>query len=1264
MEVGVNVWVRDKIGLDAWLPGCIQSKKKTDDGKILLIVFYNEADTESFIIDNDFNYDIPDLKLRNSDADSGVEDLINLPFLHEPAILCCLENRYGDGQIYTYTGPILIAVNPFKKVDLYTSQILEKYYNSGLLRSQGIESTQHLEPHVYAIADAAYRNMMRGIQSTNSSSNSNCDQVILISGESGAGKLLLFISSSNFCLYTLLIGKTESTKIVLRYLTIVGSPTGRLELSQGSVMDKILQSNPILEAFGNAKTIRNDNSSRFGKFIELNFNRRGHLVGGKIRTYLLEKVRLPSQQLGERNFHIFYQMASGGSKEELLDWGIDSIEEFKYTNQGNIFKLKHVNDHEEFQIMKSALSTLNFSNEQQIAIMKIMAGLLHLGEIEFVPDSDGEGSDVSFSDRVLNHLQKAADLIGIDMDALIYTLTVRIISTRNESYEKKLTPAQAENARDAMTKAIYGKIFLSIVDIVNLSIQVDAKLVRSDVGVLDIFGFECFKQNSFEQLCINYTNETLQQQFNQFVFKMEQTEYQREKIEWSFVEFPDNQDCLDLIEHKTSGILAMIDDECKLPKATDEKLAGRMYKAFENSKRFTSNAAQRRDFLFCVHHYAGPVVYNVITFVEKNKDELPKETFSLLNSSSHKWLASLFDSSEAKKAQGTGPTPISSVGSQFKEQLSSLMKKIYATSPHYIRCLKPNDLNVPDNFNRIRTTEQLRYGGVLEAVRVARSGFPVRLPHAEFYTRYRPLGNPFDASVNKLPRVLPANSIPRALCEGLITTFYEATTVQPSTAQSRKVMNSLEWLGKFDIPKDSIQLGNTKVFLRKTAHDLLEARRSRRMVVAARIIQSMFRCYVAVKMLQIYKAAVLRIQCAARVFLAYKIYMFKKSMKAATNIQRYYRRYHCKSMYFTYKFAVIRLQSRFRARICRKKFRNDLLFKRAVISLQCKLRCIVAKRVYRQLKLEARDIGKLKQSNESLKQEIEMLRAKAVEFHRHQDDIAREKELQTLQATLEETKLALSKERILRQEAEEKLKDFMENNADSDFENYRIKLEVAESKFLELEASGKEERIYLEEELKKVISENSFLKISIAKLKSGVAINSDVVNSDVEDMTSKIHSITIGDGSVLDLTESPMRSTKSDGVDSQFVKDLESKLSEQKVANNILEEEVSRLRLMSMELNAQLDSMRRNISNKQDIRHSKEVSNNAEVVLMSAKKDIAEEKVRTLSKSQVSSDVSLATAHGGISANAIDLFEKNLENLRAKLIKVDFNLNLVIIVFN
>lgn len=973
-------------------------------------------------------------------------------------------------EIYTYTGPILIAMNPFKKIHLYTSAILEKYYSVGLSKSQGVDFPL-LPPHVYAIADASYRDMMHAVHN-GSGPNTVCNQVILISGESGAGK-------------------TESTKIVLRYLTTLGSSTGKMETETGSIMDKILCSNPILEAFGNAKTIRNDNSSRFGKFIELNFSKRGHLIGGTIKTYLLEKVRLPYQQLGERNFHIFYQMFAGGSLEERQQWHVDNIEDFWYVNQGNVYQLKHVDDHEEFEHMRHAMVTLGFSAVHQVDLLNTMAGLLHLGQLQFIADGDGEGSELARDENVERSINFASELCGVPQQALLFAITQRIIVARDEQYAKKLTPAQASDAKDALAKALYGRIFDWIVLTINSSIVVDRKQVRADVGVLDIFGFECFKYNSFEQLCINYTNETLQQQFNQFVFKMEQAEYEKEKIEWSFIAFPDNQECLDLIEHRLNGIIAMLDDECRLPKATDEKFANRMYASLKDHPRFSATAAQKRNCEFSVNHYAGMVNYQTTTFIEKNKDEVPREATTLFQGSTNSLIKALFTEKAGDNAasvpKGAAPprearkSTLSSatVGAQFKEQLHSLMEKIYATKPHYIRCLKPNDENIPDSFNRIRTTEQLRYGGVLEAVRVSRSGFPVRLSHADFYARYRPLANPYNASVQRLPRVLPASgkSDPRQMSQALIDMLWtddgeevEAAASamggksQSVTKQRRnsRIAELKVWKGKDEIPRESVQIGLTKVFLRKLAHDMLEGRRSRRIISAARKMQSVYRGYLQRIEFIAYKKAARLIQRNFRGFKGRRVYQQLRKNQSAARIQCAFRAHSAYWKYQKFMYSLCHLQACYRGNVSRKEtkvlwftvkgnaLKNVVLmlfnrnrymrFRRGVIRMQCGIRRIRAKNELKALRIAAKDLGKLQQSNEALKAEIEQLRKKAAEDSRKaqeemqikiQQEMEQSKaaELHDLLRELETTKKRLAEEISLREDFENKYKEACKKGA-------------------------------------------------------------------------------------------------------------------------------------------------------------------------------------------------------------------------------------------
>lgn len=941
----------------------------------------------------------------------------------------CLEDRYSKGLIYTYTGPILIALNPFKRLPLYSDEILQSYYNLGLLKSQGIEAGAPLSPHIYAIADAAYRQMMSNlIHSTLTTDKyktfTSPHQSILISGESGAGK-------------------TESTKIVLKYLTTLGNSM-KSEIEESTIMDKILQSNPILEAFGNARTLRNDNSSRFGKFILLNFNKRGALIGGSIKTYLLEKVRLPFQQKGERNFHIFYQLLTGTTEEEKSRLFLDSLFDFEYLSKGGIKELKNIDDRQEYKSLKNALTTLDFNSEIQKSIFEIVSGILHLGQLKFdsFQDEEGEGSKLSHQNELNSNIQAISILLGLSTEDLAVTLTSRIIVARGETYTKKLTVTQANDARDAISKSIYGKLFDWIVHSINKSIQVDSTNIRANIGVLDIFGFECFQKNSFEQLCINYTNETLQQQFNQYIFKLEQQEYHQEKIDWSFIEFPDNKDCLDLIENKASGIFAMLDDECKLPKASDEKFANRMYKAFGANVRFTATAAQKRDFKFSINHYAGSVEYSTFTFVEKNKDELPKEASSLLCRSSNLLLSSLFlpqipeDSlgpeKKGRKSLLASMASLNSVATQFKDQLLELMDTIYSTSPHYIRCLKPNDLNEPDNFHRLRITEQLRYGGVLEAVRVARSGFPIRLNHADFFTRYHCLLQNINKKTQDNSK--PGNNI-KDICMNLLSEircFYNEDYFDQNHSKSNSK------LCVKSINQESIQIGLTKVFLRKNAHDLMENLRFKQLNYSATKIQALFRGYSLKFWFLKISYSIRLIQRVSRGMIVRLQFIELKRNHSAKRLQTCFRSHRSYFKYQNFRDSIILLQAYFRRRVSMKKYYDIrktramskigywmlsasyrtkwLKYKHSIIILQNRFRVIIAKRVLKKYRIEAKDLGKLQQSNDLLKNEIEQLKAKALEekerIRKEAELIAEEKANKLRQVELESLKqqvLELSK---------------------------------------------------------------------------------------------------------------------------------------------------------------------------------------------------------------------------------------------------------------
>ena len=829
MEPGARVWIADD--KEGWVPGIVY-RRDVLAGKPWLVCRPDDSPDEEISFPFDASIEeLPEVKFMNRKEDAEVESLLSLPFLNEPSVLFCLESRFSKDVIYTLTGPILIAVNPFKPLDLYGPAILQAY-----------RDRTATAPHLFLTADTAYSRMLGAI-----TNNAPPDQCILISGESGAGK-------------------TESTKILLRFLTAVSSA------QNVSVMDKVMESNPILEAFGNARTIRNDNSSRFGKFIDLSFGKAGDLLGGVITTYLLEKVRLCSHSKGERNYHVFYQLVAGGSDAERAHWQLPAASELHYLGQGGEARPSE-HDVAGFGRLKDAMTTLRFDSRSQAAVFDVVAGLLHLGQVEFA-DNHNDGAELKASKAVAASLNLAAKLLGLKAEALTKAVTVKA-STGRVAFEKQLSAQQAYHARDALVKSVYSLVFTRLVMWINKElVPVNPRSVKSSIGLLDIFGFESLMNNTFEQLCINYTNETLQQHFNQFIFVFEQREYESEGIKWSFIEFPNNQDSLDLIEMKGMGIFALLDDESLFPKGNDNNFAQRLYKTFDKHPKFSASHANRAAHEFCIVHYAGRVKYNTKGFVEKNKDGMTEEYADLLGRSTVPLVAELYKEARIAKEMRDKPRPTVSllddlgdllgdgpaskpnsktqqaqpkkpvldgakankgaaktVCAQFKAQLEALMRKIRAATPLYVRCLKPNDQNAPNNFNRKRVAEQLRYNGVLEALRVSRAGFPYRYSVRDFYCRYRCIANPFSLAADGLPQSVANDAQGIRSCRLLMTALLDDTSLPKVKDKFAKQMEWIRvWRGSSSvagITEQMWQIGKTKVFLRKLPHDLLEGRRSR-----------------------------------------------------------------------------------------------------------------------------------------------------------------------------------------------------------------------------------------------------------------------------------------------------------------------------------------------------------------------------------------------------------------------------------------------------
>uniref|UniRef100_A0A8C7VWR3 Unconventional myosin-VI n=1 Tax=Oncorhynchus mykiss TaxID=8022 RepID=A0A8C7VWR3_ONCMY len=665
------------------------------------------------------------------DVNKHMEDNCSLMYLNEGTLLNNVRVRYSKDKIYTYVANILIAVNPYYDIPkLYAPETIKSYQG----RSLGT-----LPPHVYAIADKAYRDM-RVLKMS---------QSIIVSGESGAGK-------------------TENTKFVLRYLT-TSYGTGQ------DIDERIVQANPLLEAFGNAKTVRNNNSSRFGKFVEIHFNEKSKVVGGFVSHYLLEKSRICMQSKEERNYHIFYRLCAGASEDIRQRLHLDSPDSFRYLNRGctryfaskdtdkqimqNRKSPEHVklgalkdpllDDQGDFNRMCGAMKKIGLDDTEKLDLFRVVAGVLHLGNIDFEETGSTSGGCILMN-QSSQKLAYCADLLGLDQEDLRVSLTTRVMLTtaggaKGTVIKVPLRVEQANNARDAMAKAVYSCLFDHVVRRVNQCFPF--KTSSNFIGVLDIAGFEYFEHNSFEQFCINYCNEKLQQFFNERILKEEQELYQREGLGVNEVHYVDNQDCIDLVEAKLVGILDILDEENRLPQPSDHHFANTIHSQHKDHFRLTvprkSKLAVHRnvrdDEGFIVRHFAGAVCYETIQFVEKNNDALHMSLESLVCESKDKFVRELFENSNNSKdsKQKAGKLSFISVGNKFKTQLNLLLEKLRSTGSSFIRCVKPNLKMVSHQFEGAQILSQLQCSGMVSVLDLMQGGFPSRAPFHELYNMYK-----------------------------------------------------------------------------------------------------------------------------------------------------------------------------------------------------------------------------------------------------------------------------------------------------------------------------------------------------------------------------------------------------------------------------------------------------------------------------------------------------------------------------------------------
>ncbi|KAH9659157.1 Myosin-11 [Citrus sinensis] len=859
----------------------------------------------------------------------GVDDMTKLSYLHEPGVLRNLKTRYELNEIYTYTGNILIAINPFQRLPhIYDAHMMQQYKGAPF---------GELSPHVFAVADVAYRAMV----------NEGKSNSILVSGESGAGK-------------------TETTKMLMRYLAFLG---GRTATEGRTVEQQVLESNPVLEAFGNAKTVRNNNSSRFGKFVEIQFDKQGRISGAAIRTYLLERSRVCQISSPERNYHCFYLLCNA-PQEEVERYKLGNPKTFHYLNQSTCFELVGVSDAHDYLATRRAMDIVGISEKDQEAIFRVVAAILHIGNIEFSKGKEVDSS-IPKDDQAKFHLKTAAELLMCDPVALEDALCKRIMITPEEVIKRSLDPQSALVSRDGLAKTIYSRLFDWLVDKINSSIGQDPNS-KSLIGVLDIYGFESFKSNSFEQFCINFTNEKLQQHFNQHVFKMEQEEYTKEEIDWSYIEFVDNQDVLDLIEKagssfdnnltspkKPGGIIALLDEACMFPKSTHETFANKLYQTFKSHKRFVKPKFSRTD--FAIAHYAGEVMYQSDQFLDKNKDYVVPEHQDLLSASNCPFVAGLFPPLPEETSKSS---KFSSIGSRFKLQLQQLMDTLNSTEPHYIRCVKPNNLLKPAVFENANIMQQLRCGGVLEAIRISCAGYPTRRPFFEFLNRFGLLA----------PEFLEGNYDEKVAC--------------------KKILEKKGLQG--------FQIGKTKIFLRAGQMAELDARRAEVLSSAAKTIQRRIRTHIARRRFIALREATIVLQSLCRGRLACRVFDSMKKEAAAVKIQKHIRRYDARTAYKRLHVSTLVLQTGLRTMAARKEFRFRKQTKAAII-IQA-----------------ARETGALKEAKDKLQKTVEDLTWRIQLEKRLRTDLEEAKaqevtklqnSLQEMQAKLDEANASLVKER-------------------------------------------------------------------------------------------------------------------------------------------------------------------------------------------------------------------------------------------------------------
>uniref|UniRef100_A0A9J7WWJ1 Myosin XVAa n=1 Tax=Cyprinus carpio carpio TaxID=630221 RepID=A0A9J7WWJ1_CYPCA len=737
---------------------------------------------------------LPTMLYRECAEEDGFEDMTQLEELHEGAVLLNLKKRFERNLIYTYIGSILVSVNPYKMFNIYGTDMVLQHKGHALGENP---------PHLFAIANASYTKMMDAKE----------NQCIIISGESGSGK-------------------TETTKLVLRYLAAIHH--------KQNITQQILEATPLLESFGNAKTVRNDNSSRFGKYMEI-FMEEGVISGAITSQYLLEKSRIVFQAKDERNYHIFYEMLAGLPSQQKQSLYLQDAETYYYLNQGGDCEIVGKNDGEDFRRLLSAMEILHFSAEDQSGIFRILSSILHLGNV-FFERYETESQEVA-SVVSAQEIRVVAEILQISPEGLQKSITFKVTETMREKIFTPLTVESAIDARDAVAKILYSLLFSWLTDRINR--QVYPRNEALSISILDIYGFEDLTFNSFEQLCINYANEYLQFFFNRVIFKEEQDEYNREQISWEEVPFSDNQACIDLIAAKPHGILRILDDQSGFPQATDHTFLQKCHYHHGNNPLYSKPKMPLPE--FTIKHYAGKVTYQVHKFLDKNYDQVRQDVLDLFIQSKNKMVAYLFMSyaealNQQKSHVGKNSTvtrrhQASTVAAKFQLSLMELIEKMERANPYFVRCIKPNQNKEPGVFDMELVSAQLNYSGILETIRIRREGYPIRMLFDVFLFRYKSL--------------LGLKQPPPAIGENCVIMLRKLCPVRPG----------------------AFQVGVTKLFMKEDIYFLLESKRDRVRHVAALTLQRYVRMFFVRKRYTAFRMKIIRLQAHCRGFLTRKRYV-------------------------------------------------------------------------------------------------------------------------------------------------------------------------------------------------------------------------------------------------------------------------------------------------------------------------------------------------------------------------------------------------------